>query len=428
MKLKHLSVLMVLVITTLTFCSCKLKTKDEKCNNTSVTDSPEVVETPDIDNTSGYTRLSFDESELATEMLEIYCYSEKDRKSGLIDTNGKVVCPAIYDFAYDSSEGYSIVCIDTDNSSKKYYDPLGNLLDKTKNIYTFVNIKGEECFGYFSNAQKFSEGVAFVEDAKELLYALNISGELTKLDNIRWINEFSEGMAMFGSEKDNNVGFINHDFQVVIPAVYSSAQDFSEGLAAIATSDGSLAYIDKEGNTVLTLDCDYNEISWATMRYFASGYNSFSFSEGLAFLNKKGNCSYIDKSGNVIIEGICGSKFVHGLAPAMDENGNSGYINKNGEFVIPATYSKVSPFNEYGVAMVYNYGETEDSQGNYYPEYCGYINTKGEVVIPIEYYCSDYMFGYPEEANGIIKLYKDGYKYFFKANGEVVGKMVESVN
>ena len=267
-----------------------------------------------------------------------------------------------------------------------------------------------------------------MEDAKELLYALNTSGELTKLDNIRWINEFSEGMAMFGSEKDNNVGFINHDFQVVIPAVYSSAQDFSEGLAAVATSDGSLAYIDKEGNTVLALDCEYNEISWSTMRYFAGGYNSFSFSEGLAFLNKKGNCSYIDNSGNVIIEGICGSKFVHGLAPAMDENGNSGYINKNGEFVIPATYSKVSPFNEYGVAMVYNYGETEDSQGNYYPEYCGYINTKGEVVIPIEYYCSDYMFGYPEEANGIIKLYKDGYKYFFRANGEVIGKIVEFGN
>ena len=310
MKLKYLSILIILVITTLTVCSCKLETKDEKVNNTSVTDISEVIETPDIDNTNDYTRLYFDESEPATEMLEIYCYTEKDRKSGLIDTNGKVSCPAIYDFAYDSSEGYSIVCIDTDNTGKEYCDPFGNFLDKTKSIYTYVNIKGEECFGYFSNAQKFSEGVAFIEDAEGMLYALTTNGELTKLDNIRWINEFSEGMAMFGSAQDNNVGFINHDFEVVIPAVYSSAENFSEGLAAVAMSEGNLAYIDKTGNTVLELECNYDEISWATMRFFAGGYNSFSFSEGLAYIGEKGNSRYIDKSGNAVIDGISGGKFV----------------------------------------------------------------------------------------------------------------------
>ena len=385
----------------------------------------------------GYTRLSFDESEPATEMIAVSRYLGEDtmsgRISGLIDTNGKVVCPLIYDIARDSSEGYSIVGFYAKDTEKEYYDPLGNLLDSQKHIYTFVNIKGEECFGYYSYASEFSEGIAFVRDANENLYALDKNGGLTGIDvNVRWIYPYSEGLAAFGSENDNMAGFINCDFEIAIPAVYSAAASFSEGLAA-ATFDDKLIYIDKNGNTVIETDYDYHAVSYNTMRFFKDAIDYYSFHDGVAFLPRyysetATSDHYIDKSGNIALDNVYGSNFSHGLAPARDENGNVGFIDKAGTFVIPAQYYSATPFNEYGTAFVYSHEYIPEelyTYQDYYGNYCGCINTKGEIVIPLEYYCSDYMFGFPNTANGIFKLYKDGYLHFFKSDGTLIGRLEE---
>ena len=391
----------------------------------------------------GYTRLSFDESEPATEMIAVSRYMGEDTMSdslsGLIDTNGKVIVPLIYDVTWDSSEGYSIVGIKIENADKDYYDPFGNLLDEenldfSNTVYTYVNIKGEECFGYYSVVQSFSEGIAFVKGAEDNWYALDKSGNITKLDeSISWIEGFKEGMAVFGSKTDNKVGFINRDFEIVIPAVCSSASGFSEGLAAVADPNENLIYIDKSGNTILETDYDYYSVSYDTMRFFKDSIDSYSFHEGVAFLPKVRSKTatsnyYIDKSGNIVIDNIYGSTFSQGLAPAMDENGNVGFIDKTGTFVIPAQYHSASSFNEYGTAFVYSHEclpEELYTYEDYYENYCGCINTKGEIVIPIEYYCNDYMYGFPNTTNGIFKLYKDGYLHFFKSNGILIGRFEE---
>lgn len=385
-----------------------------------------------------YTRLSFDESEIATEMIAITRYMGEDTMSdslsSLIDTNGRIVCPLIYDIATDSSEGYSIVGFNDNDTDKEYYDPFGNLLDNRNNIYTFANIKGEECFGYYSDVRAFSEGIAFVKGAEDNWYALDKSGTITKLDeSISWIEGFKEGMAKFGSKTDNKAGFINRDFEIVIPAVYSSASDFSEGLAAVADPNENLIYIDKSGNTILETDYDYYSVSYDTMRFFKDSIDSYSFHEGVAFLPKVRSKTatsnyYIDKSGNIVIDNIYGSTFSQGLAPAMDENGNVGFIDKTGTFVIPAQYHSASSFNEYGTAFVYSHEYLPEelyTYEDYYENYCGCINTKGEIVIPIEYYCNDYMYGFPDTTNGIFKLHKDGYVHYFKSDGTLIGKFEE---
>lgn len=386
-----------------------------------------------------YTRLSFDESEIATEMIAITRYMGEDTMpdslSGLIDTNGRIVCPLIYDIATDSSEGYSIVGFNANDTGKEYYDPFGNLLDNRNNIYTFANIKGEECFGYYSDARAFSEGIAFVKGFEDNWCALDKSGTITKLDeSISWIEGFKDGMAKFGSKTDNKVGFINRDFEIVIPAVYSSASDFSEGLAAVSINDVyDLIYIDKNGNAVIETDYDYYSVSYNTMRFFKAAIDSYSFHEGLAFLPRyysetETSDHYIDQSGNTVLDNVCGSNFSHGLAPARDENGNVGFIDKTGSFVIPAQYHSATPFNEYGTAFVYSHEYLPEelyTYEDYYGHYCGCINTKGEIVIPIEYYCDDYMFGFPNTTNGIFKLYKDGYLHFFKSNGVLIGRLEE---
>lgn len=391
----------------------------------------------------GYTRMSFDESEPANEMVSIGRYMGDDTKSehleGLIDTNGKVICPFIYKMAWDSSEGYSIVGINAENTDKDYYDPFGNLLDEEKLkhsiVYTYVNIKGEECFGYYTDAKKFSEGIAFVKGAENCWYALDQKGNLTKLDeSIQWIDPFSEGFAKFRNKSNGNIGFINHDFEIVIPAIYSSADDFSEGLAAATLNGYDLIYIDKKGSTVIETDYEYHVVAYDTMRYFKASIDSYSFHEGVAFLpgcrsQTAVSDHYIDKNGNIAIDNIYGSSFSHGLAPAKDGIDNIGFIDKTGTFVIPAQYHSASAFNEYGTAFVYSKecipDELAYTYDEFYGYYCGCINTKGEVVIPLEYYCNDYLHGFPNTANGIFRLHKDGYIHYFKSDGTLIGKLEE---
>ena len=126
-----------------------------------------------------YTRLSFDESEPATEMMSFYRFSDENSTLfGLVDTNGALVCPPVYDWAEDSSEGYSVVYIDAEHSDKEYYDVFGNLIENDISVCTYVNLKGEECFGYYSDALRFSEGVAFVKDVNKNWHAMNKNGEI----------------------------------------------------------------------------------------------------------------------------------------------------------------------------------------------------------------------------------------------------------
>ncbi len=59
--------------------------------------------------------------------------------------------------------------------------------------------------------------------------------------------------------------------------------------------------------------------------------------------------------------------------------------------------------------------------------YCGYINTKGEEIIPLEFYTPYYvgasgLYPMPRENNGIIEVYKEGYTYYFRYDGTLLGK------
>jgi len=55
-------------------------------------------------------------------------------------------------------------------------------------------------------------------------------------------------------------GYINKKGEVVIAAQYTEAHTFKNGYAA-TKKDGSYAFIDKKGTTVLRLDADYLHVS-----------------------------------------------------------------------------------------------------------------------------------------------------------------------
>lgn len=163
-----------------------------------------------------------------------------------------------------------------------------------------------------------------------------------------------------------NYGYINHNGELVIKFMFTSAKDFSEDLAAVS------------------IDADYNQEGFINKKgQFVIQpifKDALSFNEGLAAVRKDKYWGFIDKTGKLVIDYQFESpgSFSEGLA-AVSINDNYGFIDKTGEFVIEPKYFAVSHFSE-GLAMI---GEPikEGEKGLKF----GYIDKSGKFVIDMLY-------------------------------------------
>lgn len=226
--------------------------------------------------------------------------------------------------------------------------------------------------------------------------------------------EFHEGLAAVSSRTDSGVkwGFIDRSSSLVVPYQYDRVGDFSEGLAAVITS---VPVPKQPCNCGLPLngdhdyDCPSLSLPYADMlgfidkrgevvippEYFG-GMNGVSpldyarFSEGLASVVKNNKVCYIDKTGKTILtlsDYSLGYPFSEGLAMVVSREGKCGYIDKSGKLVIPFRSGAVGSFQN-GYALVSNDKPWPATK-------YGYINQSGEVVVPIEYdYASYFNEGY----------------------------------
>lgn len=143
---------------------------------------------------------------------------------------------------------------------------------------------------------RFKEGLAAVDSPGSCSYIRKVGDALAAAfpQSFAGCNDFSEGLARVTVLAQKNTylyGFIGTDGQWVIPARYSDAADFSEGLASVKTGKFWDA-IDRTGATVLKTE----------------SANSFAFSEGLAYLMVLCADAYhwcprfIDKRGQMAFE------------------------------------------------------------------------------------------------------------------------------
>ena len=144
---------------------------------------------------------------------------------------------------------------------------------------------------------------------------------------------FSEGLSR--TQTGSGTGFLNTKGEMVIPAEYFDAKNFSEGLAAVSMLDTTMiddwhagrrwGYVDKEGTLVID------------MKYTSCG----SFHEGLAYAcssdKLNGKYGYIDKAGQEVIAPQYDSagNFCNGKALVMEgkgtENGRLWAIDRTGK-------------------------------------------------------------------------------------------------
>ncbi len=157
--------------------------------------------------------------------------------------------------------------------------------------------------------------------------------------NSREVGE-REGIEFFQYMNNGKTGFRDLDGEIVIEAIYESAEMFSEGYSAVEL-DNRWGLIDKSGKVVIE----------PVYSYLGSMH------EGLMSFRENDKYGFVNVNNKVIIKPQFDwvDEFSEELCVFRNDSGAftglNGYVNKEGEQVIKAVYPYARKF-ENGVAMV----------------------------------------------------------------------------
>ena len=240
------------------------------------------------------------------------CYWWSD--FGIVDLNDQLIIPMIYENASPFENGWAWIQ-EKGTYLSNYIDRNGDLLftdwiigpasmndnyaigqlDYSNSI--LLNIKTKEVMHYPSTEVNFiNNGLILVEG--NYLFGPKEESSRTKIKLYDTINDlyitleydtiqpFACGLAAVCSK--GKWGYINENFEIVIPLKYTRASMFSEERAWVEI-DGKKAVIDLQGNVVF-----YDEENILI--------NSCSYSEGLSSIETKNGWGFINKDGKVVCE------------------------------------------------------------------------------------------------------------------------------
>lgn len=234
----------------------------------------------------------------------------------------------------------------------------GLLAVRTEQGWAFADTRGEVVIpGPFEEVRGFSEGLAAVRRGKNWGY-IDRSGRDVIDPVYSRVGNFSNGRAWVYDGRA--VGYIRPDGSFAIPPQFQRAHDFAFARARVVV-DNKYGLIDTSGNWV-------QKPKFIELSAYAA--------PGLAVASLGGRTPrqlVVDLSGNAVTSTAYREigPMEEGLAWVRDQRGY-GFIDETGTEVIPTRFSKAGNFSE-GLAMV-----QEDGR-------CGYVNRSGELVIPCEY-------------------------------------------
>jgi hypothetical protein len=253
----------------------------------------------------------------------------------------------------------------------------------------------------------FTDGLAWFKTGKLFGY-LNASERIVIPAQFTEAHPFSEGLAICRLPGETTLCVVDKNGQVKghIPEQYVHSGDFSEGLARCSWEPGGKlsfknAFIDRSAKLAFPqLDCVARD-----------------FSDGLALVDRTelGKNGYIDKFGKMRIDATFdrGLPFSEGLA-GVEKDGHWFYINRSGKVVIklPADCNSVRPFHE-GLAAITLGGKFGTTTYFGVPEGAklAFINKKGVQITNTRFPCpmlphhfefSDSLAAVPVEHNGYL--------------------------
>lgn len=260
----------------------------------------------------------------------------------------------------------------------KDFDANGTVRNRTVEGWGVMDSKTKTVIPFeYQDITTFGKGYFLLKAQNNTIVTLSESGRAID-DQYIGQGKFSEGLARVAKRNaDGNLiwGFVNEDFEAVIPCQYKKVKNFQNGTAAVF--DTCWHFMDKSGAITVTLHKAITEIgdfhedlAWvklgSTYGYidkngifamkpiFTEATDFTAFGVANAAIDKQS--TLIDKNGNSTIEnGIFGHIY------NLDENGLAkvqhprrrvfGLINHSGELVTPMLYDQIGAFQN-GLAAI----------------------------------------------------------------------------
>lgn len=281
-------------------------------------------------------------------------------KAGFIDSTGNIVIPPQFDWASDFSGGLAAVEI---NRRFYLYREVGDTLGipyyissaEAESLWNTGPIDPAIRIGKFGFIDTSGNLVipAIYDDARDFsegLAAVNIGGSSDE-----------EGLLIEGGKW----GYIDKSGQTVIDFHFDYVREFAEGLAYTIINLQQSGFIDKTGKLVMPFraeivndfkkdyatyqnNYDYGYIDKAGKRY----PGPLRISEGMKIITNSGMYGYADSLGNIIVNPTFdyGDLFTDGVA-RVRLGEKWGFIKKDGAYLCQPVYDFVYDYAE-GMARV----------------------------------------------------------------------------
>ena len=298
---------------------------------------------------------------------------------GLINKKGEVVLPIEYEMVTPQDNGnyyvyknYKYGVFDKDGNEVIpviYSNLLGPVCDRYMGVLKgktgYLDEHGKELIPFiYDRGRKFQDDFAIVtKDGKNIL--IDKKGNVIPTPDCDNLDGPYDGMIKF--VKDKKSGFLALDGKEVIPAIYTNAGVFFDGLAVVSKEKDKRGMINKKGKTIIPFIYKY-------IGYFKHGYASVqkgekvglidksgkvvvpliydeirSFENGFAIIRKGSGYGLMDSTLNVIAPAIYDTyAYVQKDTDRiwLKKDGKMGAIDHKGNVIIPFVFDKARIFKD----------------------------------------------------------------------------------
>jgi|GEM_PF-4274891 len=380
-----------------------------------------------------YRYNSLDDYTLYEELDDVFYKVGKTYMCGLINKEGVEIVPVKYNNIKCFSIGLFGAESRNENGTYKWelFDKLGNnvtssdyeMIDENDWWYENIGIEG------VLYAVKRDGSRCFIDETgKEIESVIPNEYDVYYDDEvlIPYSKEFLGDF--FGVCKDGKWGFMDRNWNIVVPCEYDSVYNFSNGGKAWVCRDGKWGLINNNNEVLIPFKYDDIMSFWYRDAYgFDDSYYNYKLDgvyraynnnniEGFVWANKDGKWGIIDENKDEVTLALEYEfknyndvnyhedfSFYEGLA-RIGKDGKYGYVDETGKIVIPLEYDFVFGFRD-GYAKVVK----DDKKG--------YIDKKGNVIIPLEFdldYRDEGSTGYPMSiTDNKLWLEKNGETYVY---------------
>ena len=207
-------------------------------------------------------------------------------KWGVMDSVGRIILPFENDVLYlDLLDGADMIGMRTKDGrirliGKKWeatFNPSNDYLISKSGEYVAVinyeNYEGEGCMIYDRNGKIVDTFEKFVRDETDLV----------------------DGITMIPVKRNGKWGFVNPDFQLIVPCIYDAPAEGWVGYGRVNTGDGLTTLIDEQGQQFVS--GPYRFISSPTVNgwFNAGGYPPDSWNGITGFIDRYGNTTFTEE-------------------------------------------------------------------------------------------------------------------------------------